>query len=261
MPLPNTEDSLVRAFADLGLGPGMTVMVHASLGQVGWTEGGAGTVVRALLARLGPEGTLVMPAATPELSHPNGAPDGLPPVFDAATTPSSMGAISDAFRSTPGTLRSAHPLNSVCARGPRAQEITGEHALRKALRPGSPHPAARGRLQPLHLAPLRRVARAAAKGRDDSLSRAARGPVRLGRGAHHGHRRQHPLPRRGRCLRRRGRAHARPGRLRMARHCSNNTLRWFRRALERLLGCGLVPHSAARRPRRQCRKVCRWAPS
>ena len=139
MPLPNTEDSLVRAFADLGLGAGMTVMVHASLGQVGWTEGGALTVVRALLARLGPEGTLVMPAATPELSDPSGSPDALPPIFDAASTPTSMGAIAEAFRTIPGTLRSDHPLNSVCARGPLAQEITGEHALAFSEAEGTPY--------------------------------------------------------------------------------------------------------------------------
>ena len=139
MPPPNTEDSLVRALADLGLGAGMTVMVHASLGQVGWTEGGALTVVRALLARLGPEGTLVMPAATPELSAPNGSPDGLPPIFDVASTPTSMGAIAEAFRTTPGTLRSDHPLNSVCARGPRAQEIIGEHALAFSEAEGTPY--------------------------------------------------------------------------------------------------------------------------
>ncbi len=142
---PNTEESLVRAFAELGLDAGMTVMVHASLGQVGWTEGGALTVVRALLARLGAEGTLVMPAATPELSEPDGAPDGqgmiqaLPPVFDAATTPTSMGAIAEAFRSTPGTLRSNHPLNSVCARGPLAEEITKEHALAFSEAEGTPY--------------------------------------------------------------------------------------------------------------------------
>ena len=139
MPLPNTEDSLVRAFADLGLGPGMTVMVHASLGQAGWTEGGALTVVRALLARLGPEGTLVMPAATPELSDPNGSSDGLPPIFDVASTPTSMGAIAEAFRTYPGTLRSDHPLNSVCARGPLAQEIIGEHALGFSEAEGTPY--------------------------------------------------------------------------------------------------------------------------
>ena len=145
MPLPNTEDSLTRDLADLGLDAGMTVMVHSSLGQVGWTVGGPLTVVRALLARLGPEGTLVMPAATPELSKPNGSPDGqdaiqaISPVFDAASTPSSMGAIAEAFRTHPGTFRSNHPLNSVCARGPLAEEITGEHALAFSEAEGTPY--------------------------------------------------------------------------------------------------------------------------
>ena len=145
MLLPNTEESLVHDFAALGLGAGMTVMVHASLGQVGRTEGGGLTVVRALLAQLGPEGTLVMPAATPELSKPSDSPDGPgatlapPPIFDPASTPTSMGAIAEAFRSTPGTLRSGHPLNSVCARGPLAEEITREHALAFSEAEGTPY--------------------------------------------------------------------------------------------------------------------------
>jgi aminoglycoside 3-N-acetyltransferase len=40
-----------------------------------------------------------------------------------------MGAIAEAFRTYPKTLRSLHPLVSVCARGPLAEAITSEHAL------------------------------------------------------------------------------------------------------------------------------------
>ena len=49
-----------------------------------------------------------------------------------------MGAIPEAFRSYPGTLRSNHPLVSVCANGPRAH---GDHCATRAgiLRgPGTP---------------------------------------------------------------------------------------------------------------------------
>ena len=43
----------------------MIVMVHCSLTQVGWTEGGPIAVIRALMDAIKPEGTLVMPAESP----------------------------------------------------------------------------------------------------------------------------------------------------------------------------------------------------
>lgn len=49
-----------------------------------------------------------------------------------------MGAIAETFRTWPGTLRSEHPLESVCASGPRAEEITREHPLAFSEGPGSP---------------------------------------------------------------------------------------------------------------------------
>jgi len=129
---PNTFESLVRDFAGLGVANGMTVMVHSSLGKVGWTEGGPLTVIRALLELLGTQGTLVMPAESPAQSDP------LEPVFDPQTTPTAMGAIPEAFRMYPGTLRSNHPLVSVCANGRLASEITRQHALAFCESRGTP---------------------------------------------------------------------------------------------------------------------------
>jgi aminoglycoside 3-N-acetyltransferase len=120
----NTAAALAADFACLGLKPGMIVMVHSSLGQVGWTEGGPITVIEALLDTLGPQGTLVMPAESPQLAEPTSHD-----AFDPLTTPTTMGAIPEAFRSYPGTRRSHHPLVSVCANGRRAYEITAQHAL------------------------------------------------------------------------------------------------------------------------------------
>ncbi len=119
----NTLESLVRDFAELGVASGMTVMVHSSLGKIGWTEGGPVTVIRALLETLGLQGTLVMPAESPA------QPDPQQLVFDPRTTPTTMGAIPEAFRTFPGTLRSNHPLVSVCANGREASEITRQHSL------------------------------------------------------------------------------------------------------------------------------------
>ena len=139
--MPNTFESMLRELSDLGLKSEMTVMVHSSLGKVGWTVGGPVTVIRALLETLGPKGTLVMPAESPNVSDPSSWRDERVkvewhdiirahlPVFDPLTTPTTMGAIPEAFRTFPGTLRSNHPMVSVFANERHAYEITKEHAL------------------------------------------------------------------------------------------------------------------------------------
>jgi len=129
----NTTASLAADFVQLGLRPDTVVMVHSSLGQIGWTDGGPVTVIEALLEVLGPQGTLVLPAESPQLGRP-----GNKDVFDPQTTPTTMGAIPEAFRSYPGTRRSSHPLVSVCANGNRAEEITAEHALEFCEGRGTP---------------------------------------------------------------------------------------------------------------------------
>jgi len=49
-----------RGLRDLGVAPGAVLGGHASLGSLGWVEGGAGAVIGALLEAVGEEGTLVM---------------------------------------------------------------------------------------------------------------------------------------------------------------------------------------------------------
>ena len=150
MTLPNTIESLCRDLSELGLVSGATVMVHSSLGEVGWTVGGPISVVRAVLKAIGPGGTLVMPAESPNVSDPISWDDNRVkpewyetirehlPVFDPLTTPTTMGAIPEAFRTYPGTRRSNHPMVSVCANGPRAVEITGKHSLEFCEGKGTP---------------------------------------------------------------------------------------------------------------------------
>ena len=150
MPLPNTQSSLRDDLSALGLEPATTVMVHSSLGRIGWTVGGPVSVIRALLEVLGEAGTLAMPAETPQISDPDtwNDPRVKPewhdvirthlPVFDPATTPTTMGAIPEAFRTFPGTYRSLHPLVSVCANGRHANEVTKDHALEFCEGKGTP---------------------------------------------------------------------------------------------------------------------------
>jgi aminoglycoside 3-N-acetyltransferase len=134
VPPPNTIGSLSPELRALGLDAGVTVMVHSSLGKVGWTEGGPVTVIRALFDVIASAGTLAMPAETPLISDPGNSND----VFDPLTTPTTMGAIAEAFRTFPGTMRSNHPLASTCANGPLAKEITAEHSLEFCEGKGTP---------------------------------------------------------------------------------------------------------------------------
>lgn len=147
---PKTEQSLREDLLRLGVERGTVLMVHSSLRSLGWVVGGAPTVIRALLDVLGDEGTLVMPAATPHCADPaDWSGPKIPsswlrtvrdhlPVFDSDTTPTSMGTIPETFRRWPGTLRSPHPLESVCARGPLASQISRNHPLAFSEGPGGP---------------------------------------------------------------------------------------------------------------------------
>lgn len=140
------------ALQSIGLYPGQTLIVHSSLKSIGWVVGGARTVVDALLAVLGPSGTLVMPAQSGENSDPAHwcAPpvpsdwwpairEHTPPFDPIRTPPSHMGAIVECFRHYPGVLRSNHPLDSFIACGPLAEAILAEQPLESGLGQQSPN--------------------------------------------------------------------------------------------------------------------------
>ena len=137
-----TPESVARDLRELGVQPGMLLNVHSAMSKLGFVVGSAQTVVDGLLAALGPEGTLMMPTHSAQLSDPGNwqnppAPEvwweqirAEMPAYDPAHTPTrSMGAVPELFRTYPGVLRSAHPQVSHAAFGPLAAEIVAEHPL------------------------------------------------------------------------------------------------------------------------------------
>ncbi|MFH8618556.1 AAC(3) family N-acetyltransferase [Streptomyces sp. NPDC017979] len=129
----------------------MTLLVHAALGGTGLD---ADRLRNALLRALGPDGTLVAPAFTPENSDTSHAHHarvhGLTPeraaafragmpAFDPATTPSQgMGRLAESVRTAAGAVRSAHPQTSFTAIGRRAAELLAHHPLTSHLGWDSP---------------------------------------------------------------------------------------------------------------------------
>jgi aminoglycoside 3-N-acetyltransferase len=147
----HTRASLEADLARLGVIPGMTLIVHSALSRVGTVVSGAQAVIQALMDRLGPGGTLVMPTFSGGLTDPAGW--RAPPVadawhaairvamlpFDAARTPTrNMGTIPEQFRTWPGVRRSAHPVLSLAAWGRHAETLTADHPLAWALGDGTP---------------------------------------------------------------------------------------------------------------------------
>jgi len=150
-PFVRTTDSLRNDLARLGLPREGALLVHSSLSALGWVNGGAVAAIRALLAALGPKGTLVMPAHSGDCSDPavwqhppvpqawwQTVRDTMP-VFDPLVTPTrGLGRIAELFRTWPGAKRSVHPAYSFGALGPLAESITANHSLDFGLGENSP---------------------------------------------------------------------------------------------------------------------------
>ena len=128
MQRPHDRDKLRRGFVALGVKAGDTLFVHASFKSIGKVKGGAGSVVAALEEAVWPGGLILMPSFN-LIDW-----DERPKVWDVKTTPSTVGWLTECFRSMPGTCRSDHQSHSVAARGEGAKEIVDSHLRREGLR-------------------------------------------------------------------------------------------------------------------------------
>jgi aminoglycoside 3-N-acetyltransferase len=146
--LPVTRSELAAALKRAGGRAGGILMVHTRMSAIGWVVGGEDTVVLALRDALGEAGTLLVYtcwehdafhlAEWPEAHRAAYLRE--PPVFDPDVSPSwsGVGRIPERVRTWPGARRSAHPLASVAALGPDADDLTRDHRPDDAYGPTSP---------------------------------------------------------------------------------------------------------------------------
>jgi len=113
---------------DLGVRPGMVLLVHTAFSRIAPIEAGPAGLIEALEAALAPGGTLVMPSMTGDDDSP----------FDPAATPCrGMGVVADSFWRRKGVQRSANP-HAFAAKGPAAAAITAPHPVDFPHGPDSP---------------------------------------------------------------------------------------------------------------------------
>lgn len=75
---PLTIEGIANDLKQLGLKPGMAVIVHSSLSSFGYVVGGSVAIVIALMDVVTDQGTIIMPTHTSDYSDP--AVWGNPPV-------------------------------------------------------------------------------------------------------------------------------------------------------------------------------------
>jgi len=97
------------------------VLVHSSLKSFGYVDGGADTVINALLSVCGGNGTVVVPTLSFNFV------DESNPYFSVHETPSSCGIVTETLRKRPGAHRSQHVFSSAAAMGADAQYLTEWH--------------------------------------------------------------------------------------------------------------------------------------
>ena len=110
-----TLESLTSAFRDLGVQTGDTLLVHSSYKSLGEVDGGPQTVIDALLAALGTDGTLIMPSFNFDFNK------GKP--WDVRSTPSQMGILTEFVRKDPRAKRVFHPIYSFAIIGKHAEML------------------------------------------------------------------------------------------------------------------------------------------
>lgn len=107
---------LAQNWRKCGINPGDVVLVHSSLKRTLQTHNTTPqAAMESFLEAVGPDGTVLFPLFNFDFTK------GVP--FDIRSTPSQMGALTEAARLHPDALRSGHPIYSFAIIGPQAQKF------------------------------------------------------------------------------------------------------------------------------------------
>jgi len=121
-----TKEIILEKFYEFGIKSGDKFILHSSLRSMGNVEGGADTVIDAMLESVYPGGTVFVPEST----------FGKP--FNPTKSTSEVGWITEVFRKRPEAIRSLHPSHSIAGIGPDAARILADHEMTTPMGPGSP---------------------------------------------------------------------------------------------------------------------------
>lgn len=125
-----TKAELKRDLAAMGLTGNETILIHSSMRSIGAVEGGADTVLDALMEFFA-EGLLLLPTHTWRFINEENR------VFDVRRSPCCVGILPELFRQRPGVVRSLHPTHSMAAYGKGAAAyIEGELNANTPCTPG-----------------------------------------------------------------------------------------------------------------------------
>ena len=125
-----TKEQLKKQVENMGLTGEETILIHSSMKSIGEVEGGADTVLDALIEYFG-HGLLLLPTHTWKNINADS------PVFNSKETPSCVGLLTNMFLKRDGVIRSLHPTHSMAGIGKKAAEyLAGEENNNTPCTPG-----------------------------------------------------------------------------------------------------------------------------
>lgn len=147
-----TIPTIINGLTALGVTEGAKLLVHCSMSSFGRVQGGAQTIVEALVSKVGGSGTIVVPTLTDGRFDPSEwrnppAPEHSwdrirfeSPEFHPSKTPTdrTMSAVYELFRTWPGVIRTDHPHSSMAAWGKDRDQLTHTHRLEERFGDSSP---------------------------------------------------------------------------------------------------------------------------
>ncbi|MFC1713993.1 AAC(3) family N-acetyltransferase [Candidatus Poribacteria bacterium] len=123
------RERIAHELKKLGAEHGDTLFIHSSFKSLGPVDGGAETVIHGLEDAVGAEGLILMPSFNLE-----GGRELRSKNWNMATTKSTVGWLTEYFRTMPGTHRSDHYSHSVAARGKGAKALVSEHRCMEGMK-------------------------------------------------------------------------------------------------------------------------------